>query len=391
MFFQMAEHKSVEPVLMSSHSPNPDRRVVIFNLWRELKDDHGPKCWQRVVTAVHLQHRWRTSRIAVKRIVERILETNSYADVKMRRPQQLKATPRVRAAILNAATNHNKSRHQRSVRSLAKRTWFGTKVSVRTVHNVLKEAGLRFLKSGTRPFSSVHHDRMRKEFARIGKGLSLDRWMDLFFIDETHFETVHTPNRHNTGEWCAFGDVPEADMTVKHPGRVNAAMGICGHGLSKVALYRGRFNAKVFVSHVEDVYAPAMAEYDGVTTLMMDNDRSHHAALAVTAMETAGIVKCNPPPPPCWKATCTCPIPKWPWFPAYCPALSPLEIFFNDIQQRLDGLSDRAGLVTKLSDLERRVRKEHQATTPQYIKKLFASMPARCQSMFDNNGQRCLY
>ncbi len=45
----------------------------------------------------------------------------------------------------------------------------------------------------------------------------------------------------------------------------------------------------------------------------------------------------------------------------------------------------------RLSDLERRVRKEHAATTPEYVQKLYESMPARCQSMFDNDGQRCLY
>lgn len=330
--------------------------------------------------------------MAVKRIVERCLETGTYGDRKMKRPAQAKLTPAIRRAILAAAINSNVPRHQRTARMLSKRVWSGSvTVSTRTIRRVLKEGGLRFLRSGTRPYGSAHHNRMRKEFARIGKGLSVAAWINLFFIDETHFETIHRPNRRNTGEWCGDGDEPPADMSVKHPGTVNAAMGISGHGLSEVSLYRGRFNGDRFSSHVADVYAPEMARHEGVTVLMMDNDPSHHSRKGIAACAAARITKCNAPPPPCWLEVCRCPVPAWPWFPAYCPPLSPLEIYFNHLTQRLDQLSERAGRVTALSALERRVRLVHSATTDDYISRLFASMPARCQNMFDHDGERCTY
>jgi len=387
----MAEHKSVEPHLFESHSAHPERRVVIFQVWKELKREHGPRCWRAVERQINRQFSWSTSRKVVKSTVERCLELKSYRDRPMRRPGQAKVTPRIRTMLVKAATNIKVARHLRSVRQLAKKRWCGVKLSHMAVQNVLKEAGLRWLRSGTRPYSSVHHDRMRKEFARIGKGLSIEGWLAMYFIDETHFETIHRPNRRNTGEWCVAGFTPEADMTVKHPGRVNGAMGISGHGVSPVHLYRGRFNAEVFAIHITDVYAPDMARHDDITTLMMDNDPSHHSRRAVTTCAEVGILKCNSPPPPCWRMTCTCPLPEWPWFPAYCPALSPLEIHFNDLQQRLDNLSERLGQVKKLADLERRVRKVHKETSAVYVRKLYESMAARCQSMFDNNGQRCLY
>ena len=49
-------------------------------------------------------------------------------------------------------------------------------------------------------------------------------------------------------------------------------MGISGHGLSEIRFYRCRFNAGVFVQHVNECYAPAM-DSAGIDVLMMDNDR----------------------------------------------------------------------------------------------------------------------
>ncbi len=296
---------------------------------------------------------------------------------------------------------YNERRHSRTSKHTSQACWRkaspGTPPSTarysavdRPVLRRLNEGGLRFLRSGVRPFSSVHHDRMRKEFARIGKDLYVERWLELFFIDESHFETVHRPNRRNTGEWCGAGEKPEADMTVKHPGRVNAAMGLSGRGYADIHCYRTRFNAGVFVGYINDVYVPAMRR-DGAKVLMMDNDRSHHSRAATAACAAAGITKCNPPPPPCWKAVCDCPFPAWPWFPAYCAQLSPQEIYFNHLKQNLDYLSERRGRVSQLDDLERRVRLVHGRSTAEYREKLYASMPARCASMYENDGARCTY
>lgn len=385
----MDETKSVEPHLFSSHAAHPERRVVIFQTWKELKKDHGPTCWSAVSKKINADHTWKANRSVVMKTVRRCLETHNYRDRPMKRRAQAKVTPRIRSLILTAALKSSVPRHLRSVRALAKKTWCGQKFTHTVVHRILKQAGLRFLRSGTRPYSSAHHDRMRKEFARIGMGLSIEGWFALFFIDETHFETIHRQNRRNVGEWCHAGEQPEADVTVKHPGRVNAAMGICGQKLSPIHFYRGRFNGEVFAEQVGKIYAPAMAEHDAVTTLMMDNDPSHHSRKGVRACEAAGIVKCNAPPPPCWKERCRCEFPEWPWFPAYSPALSPLEIYFNDLQQRVDQLSDSLGTVTQIAALERRVRKAHNATKPEYIRRLYESMVARCVSMYENDGRRC--
>ncbi len=123
----------------------------------------------------------------------------------------------------------------------------------------------------------------------------------------------------------------------------------------------------------------------------MDNDRSHHSRTATAACAAAGITKCNPPPPPCWKAVRDCPFPAWPWFPAYCAQLSPQEIYFNHLKQNLDYLSEWRGHVSQLDDIERRVRLVHGRSTAENREKLYASMPARCASMYENDGARCTY
>lgn len=364
------------------------RRPVIYEMWRAKKEAHGEKCWGVVAKEVNKIFHYNVTRMTVKRMVERVLETSSFSDRKAKRLDKAKRTEAIDKAVFRYVTNVNIPRHRRSLRELAKRQWCGKKLSLRTMNIIMISFGLRFLRSGVGPLSSTHHDRMRCAYGRMV--VATDNYYGtVLVIDETHFETIHRPNRRNTGEWCEAGVYPEKDSSVKHPGRLNAAMGISIHGMTSVHTYTGRFNAGVFVEHLTKIYAPQMEKHG--LTLLMDNDPSHHSNKAIAAAEAAGLKMCSPPPPPCWQETCECPIPELPWFPAYCPQLSPLEITFNEIQQKLDHMTEDRGMVKDLSGLKRRVGLVQRKISAEYIEKLFGSMKARCAAMVEGEGKVCRY
>ncbi len=94
---------------------------------------------------------------------------------------------------------------------------------------------------------------------------------------------------------------------------------------------------------------------------------------------------CKSPPPPCWEDPCECAFPEMPWFPAYCPELSPLEILFNEFQR-----NEIRGRSVKMSVLKIRIGAVHSHFSAAYIDKLYQSIPRRCAEMFHGNGQRCV-
>ena len=50
-------------ILMKSHGPHPERRVVIFNVWNEQRLDHGARCWAAVTREVNAHNSWKTREV----------------------------------------------------------------------------------------------------------------------------------------------------------------------------------------------------------------------------------------------------------------------------------------------------------------------------------------
>ena len=121
--------------------------------------------------------------------------------------------------------------------------------------------------------------------------------------------------------------------------------------------------------------------------LMMDNDKSHHAKIAVASMVENNVEYSLPPPPPCHNQRCRCKPPDDFWFPAYSPDLAPAELYNNYVQQELDKMTQRLGHPATIQRLKSRVKQIVTKTPKSYFKNLMAGMPARVQRVYEARGK----
>ena len=343
------------------------------------------KVWNHLKTHGHP----RLGKSLVFRTLKRQRETGCTSD-RPRVVKRRKITDSVKKSVIQYAKNTKKPKYMRSTRKVAQikhgRGKKRVKISRESVRTVLKASGNKYRRTTRRPVLTKHHIRMRYLWACEHKDDSVGDWMRTLAIDETHFETFHKSNRQNSGSWVDDDDEIEYEMTVKHPGRVSASTGVCGHGAAIPDLYTDRFNQHKFTDvHLKNHYHPAMVK-NNCRRLLMDNDRSHHSKKALKWMNENGVNYSAPPPPPCHLQRCRCEPPEGFWFPAYAPEVSPAELYNNYIQQELDKATQRLGHPGSIEILKSRVKRIVRGTPKSYFKKLMEGMPKRVKKLYDARG-----
>lgn len=374
---------------MSFRQSSKEDRWAIISKYNELKRKNPDISPLQVYNKLRFNGYPGISESLVKRTIKRFESTGDVSD----RPQKnkkRKITERVKKSVLKRATNKKIPKYKRSKRKIAQLQHGSPKkkikISYGSVTNILKDNKKHYKRPKRIPLVTPHHRRMKKLWGKEHLEDTVEDWEDTLVIDETHFETFHRSNRQNSGEWCDENEEAEPEQTVKHSGRVNSSMGVCGRGAAKLDLYTDRFNQNKFKDvHLEKQYHPAMRKFK-CNRLLMDNDRSHHAKKVIEWFEENDIYYSGSPPPPCGRKRCRCEPPDGLWFPAYAPEVSPAELYNNYVQQELDKLSQRLGHPSGLKNLKQRVQQIVRKTPKSYFKKLMAGMPARVKKMYIANG-----
>ena len=185
----------------------------------------------------------------VYRTITRYKRTNT-ASNSPRVVKKRKIDENVKQSVIKHATNKKKPKYMRSIRKTAQiphgKRNNKRKISPTSVFTILKSANKKYKRTKRVPLMTPHHKRMKKMWASQHKGDSVDDWMGTLAVDETHYETFHKQNRQNSGSWVDESEEAEREQTVKHPGRVSASTGVCGHGSAGVDLYTDNFNQTKF-------------------------------------------------------------------------------------------------------------------------------------------------
>ena len=376
---------------MSFRQSSEEKRWLVISKYNEFAGKTKSVSPQKIYNHLRFNGHPSIGYRFVCRTIERYKETGNTCD-KPREVKKRKIDDFVKTSVVKHVTNSKKPKFQRSTRKTAQiphgKHGEKRKISHTSVSNILRAANKKYKRTKRMPLITPHHRRMKKLWGKKHLNDTVGDWMATLTIDETHYETFHRQNRQNSGSWVDENEEAEIEQSVKHPGRVSASTGVCGHGAASVDLYTDRFNQKKFLEvHLKKKYVPAMSRFN-CTRIMMDNDRSHHANTCIKWMEEKGINYSAPPPPPCGNQVCRCEPPEGFWYPAYAPEVSPAELYNNYIQEELDKLSQRLGHPARLEILKRRVHQIIRKTPTSYFKNLMKGMPKRVKEMYKANGGR---
>ena len=248
----------------------------------------------------------------------------------------------------------------------------GLDVSSRTIDRRLQEVGLFGRVARHKKKFSEQEKQKRLSFSEGYQSWTVEQWMKVIFADEKIFWgegfsgqvfVRRPPGEALNPAYCVDSD--------PHPEKVNVWGCFCGKGLGYCYIFNENMNGKLLqgilgthlVESAELHYDVAHAEG---WWYLQDNDPKHKSTIVRTWLFNQGIQCID--------------------FPPYSPDLNPIEHLWAELARRVE--KRPAATMEELQDI---VAEEWAATSPEFLRTLAQSMPARCKAVIDAQGDHTKY
>lgn len=319
---------------------------------------------QAGMNSVQVARRFGCHKSTITRLMQRLETTGSVKD--RPRPGQ----PRKTSAQDDRSIRLRVLRNRRSTGVTLQRELRRTRgvwVSDRTIRRRITASGLR----SHRPFRGIvltpNHRRLRLQWCRQHRRLTLAQWNKVLVSDECRFLLQKVDGRERVwrrrGERHADACTTETD---RFGGGVSVMVwaGITGSHRTDLVVVQGnltaaRYRDEILQQHV----VPFMRQHPETTTFQQDNARPHTARISMEFLQQNDIQ-------------------VLPW-PAKSPDLSPIENLWGLLKNKLRQLDNPPSTAQELTTfLQREWQDFPQAT----IRGLFNSMRRRCTKCITAQG-----
>lgn len=243
--------------------------------------------------------------------------------------------------------------------------YLNKEVSESTIRRLLRKNDYHGRVARNKPLINERNRKRRLEFAKQYMHQPAEFWNDVIFTDESKFNIFSSDGKVNI--WRKPNtemDVKNLRPTVKHGGGSVMVWGcMSAKGVGNLVFIDGRMDQWKYLSILKENLKPS-AEKMGLSTtykLYADNDPKH------TANNSRMWVLYN-----CPKVLKT---------PAQSPDFNIIEHLWNYLDRKI-----RERPISNISQLKKALQEEWIKISPEYCKKLAASMPKRLQAAETNRG-----
>ncbi len=242
----------------------------------------------------------------------------------------------------------------------------GIRLCKSTVHNRLREVGLK----ARRPLKGMQltraHKRLRNQWAQRHIGRQQRHWRYTMFSDESRFCLNFSDGRKRV--WRRVGERYHPATVQQHDryggGSIMVWAGITYDQRTELMIVQGNLTGQRYVDQIlRPVVVPFAQRIGGNFEFQDDNARPHRARVAVDFLRQQGVR-------------------ALPW-PAKSPDMSPIEHIWDVLGRRVRNRPQRCN---NLQQLGRALQEEWRRIPREIIRRIIASMPRRCRACINARG-----
>lgn len=250
----------------------------------------------------------------------------------------------------------------------------GTDIAYHSVLNRLREIGFVARKKTKKPFLSKKHRDARYAWARHHRNWTVDDWKRIIFSDETKINLWNSDGIQFY--WTRPGDPAQPfhlQPTVKHGGGSLMFWGCMtwqglGYGCQ---IYEGSMKKEDYIHILDTTLKESLQHYNfeqGDFIFQHDNDPKHTAKATKQYLEEQEME-------------------VLPW-PAQSADLNPIENIWYYLKTQLGRRATRPTSIHQLWDF---IMEEWELIPVEFIQRLYESMPARVEAVFQARGGNTKY
>lgn len=209
---------------------------------------------------------------------------------------------------------------------------------------------------------------LRLSFARGFQHFTAAEWDTVICSDEVHFCLGHhgqvwvqrPPGRAYEPQYCKPPDEPAYTVTLWGC--------FCSQGMGAGRIFLGELNSQLYRDILEHNLKPSYQRFfpHGLWRFQQDNASPHYTAAVNTWMHNHGVHIME--------------------FPPRSPDLNPIENIWHVLKYRVEHRNPRTG-----EELERILKEEYEAISPEECATLAHSMPARLLQCIEYQGHKTKY
>ena len=258
-------------------------------------------------------------------------------------------------------------RREPTIQSSTLRRSLNRKISARTVRRALARSGLHLCKMKRKPRLTPAQCKARLEWAKQYAQKQADFWDHVIFSDESSFHTNEAVRGRLVWRFAHEElEPPFVQPVAKFGGHKLQVWGcLTSHGVGYPCSLPEGIDGATYLTILKEELVSTINEYynefKGVV-FQQDGAGPHRAKVVMNHFKRQKYS-------------------LLPW-PAHSPDLSPIENLWADLKKRLEV---NHGEIPK-SQLWKVVEDEWNATSPEYCKQLFASMPERLAAVIKAKG-----
>lgn len=309
---------------------------------------------------------------AVRKILKKYDSEGTVQDLKGR-GRKKKTTPREDRTLKFESLSNRKA----SAKALALKrapSFVKNNISVSTVKNRLREAGLNGRVARKKPLLAKKNIKARYEWAKDHLNWTVDDWKNVIFSDESPFQLFQSGGRVFVRRRPGEEFLPECmNPTVKHGGGSIQVWGAFSYGgvgplYRVVGIMDGAKYRQILKTHMAPFLQRIERETGKEQIFQHDNDPKHCSKVVKAYLSNKQVVVLN------WTSQ--------------SPDLNPIEHLWRQIKLQIYERSDKAGSLDEVFQI---AKEEWGKISADFIHRLIESMPNRVMACYKNRGHHTKY